>query len=91
MEQKKAIRFRVKIQTQQNHSVEIVEINSDFIRLDNLLKISGAVETGGNAKAVVQMGLVSVNGEVCTMRGKKLYHGDRVLFERRVYEVKAPC
>ena len=56
---------------------EIIKIETPFIRLDALLKFAGAVETGGEAKLLIQEGSVSVNGEVCTMRGKKLYPGDR--------------
>lgn len=53
-----------------------IEINEEFIRLDNLLKFSGIAETGGHAKILVQNGEVLVNGEVCTMRGKKMRKGD---------------
>lgn len=48
----------------------------EFIRLDNLLKYAGAAETGGHAKVMIQSGEVTVNGEVCTMRGKKMRGGD---------------
>ena len=51
--------------------MEIISIDTEFIRLDALLKLAGAVETGGHAKLAVQNGEVLVNGEVCTMRGKK--------------------
>lgn len=57
---------------------EIIEINTEFIRLDALLKFSGAAETGGDAKLIVQNGECGVNGEPCTQRGKKLRDGDRV-------------
>lgn len=60
---------------------EIIKIDTEFIRLQDLLKISGAVPTGGIAKAVIQNGEVKVNGELCTMRGKKLRNGDRAQFE----------
>lgn len=53
-------------------------IDTPFIRLDALLKLAGAVETGGHAKILVQSGQVLVNGAVCTMRGKKLISGDEV-------------
>lgn len=56
---------------------ERVKINTQFIRLDGLLKFAGAVGTGGEAKLAIQEGEVRVNGEVCTMRGKKLRPGDR--------------
>ena len=56
---------------------EEIKIHTEFIKLQDLLKFAGAVETGGDAKLIIQEGRVSVNGEVCTMRGKKLRPGDR--------------
>lgn len=53
-----------------------VKITTEFIKLDALLKFAGAVETGGEAKQVIQEGHVQVNGEVCAMRGKKIRPGD---------------
>lgn len=55
-----------------------VTITTEFIKLDALLKFAGISETGGEAKQAIQDGEVRVNGEVCTMRGKKLRSGDRV-------------
>ena len=55
---------------------EILKIDTEFIRLQDLLKLSGLAATGGMAKIVIQNGEVKVNGEVCTMRGKKLRGGD---------------
>ena len=55
---------------------EILKIDTEFIRLQDLLKLSGLAATGGMAKIVIQNGEVKVNGEVCTMRGKKLRAGD---------------
>lgn len=55
---------------------ERVSITTEYIKLQDLLKFSGAAETGGEAKEAIQAGEVSVNGEVCTMRGKKLRAGD---------------
>ena len=66
-----------------------VEIDTEFIRLDNLLKFGGAVDTGGQAKFAIQNGEVLVNGEVCTMRGKKMRPGDRAGYHGEVYEVTA--
>ncbi len=63
-------------------------IRDDFIRLDAALKFSGIVGTGGQAKMIIQDGLVSVNGEVCTMRGKKLRNNDTVEFENSVFVIK---
>jgi len=56
---------------------EHIKINTEFIRLDALLKFSGAAGTGGEAKILIQDGGVRVNGDVCAMRGKKLRPGDR--------------
>ena len=53
-----------------------IKIRTEFIKLQDLLKFAGAVETGGDAKLIIQEGRVSVNGEVCTMRGKKMRPGD---------------
>ena len=60
---------------------EKIQIKEDFIRLDSAMKLASIVATGGHAKVVIQEGLVKVNGEVCTMRGKKLRSGDKVEFE----------
>ena len=60
---------------------EIIKINTPFIRLDSFLKLAGIVGTGGQAKMLINDGLVKLNGEVCLMRGKKLYVGDKVELE----------
>ena len=57
----------------------------EFIKLDAALKYANAVESGGMAKTVIQEGDVLVNGEVCTMRGKKLYPGDKFTFQDITY------
>ena len=49
----------------------------EFIKLGDLLKLTGEFETGGQAKIAIQNGEVTVNGEVCTMRGKKMRKGDK--------------
>lgn len=59
----------------------------EYIRLCDLLKICGAVETGGQAKIVILNGEVSVNGEVCIQKGKKLHRGDQAVFGQTVFEV----
>lgn len=59
---------------------EEIRINTDFIKLDSLLKFSGLAETGSMAKMLVQDGKVKVNGEICTARGKKIRSGDTVSF-----------
>lgn len=55
---------------------ETIKIYTEYIKLQDALKLSGAVDTGGTAKTVIQNGEVIVNGETCTMRGKKLRTGD---------------
>ncbi len=55
---------------------EPLAIRTEFIKLDQALKFSGVAETGGHAKELVEKGAVRVNGEVCTVRGKKLTPGD---------------
>lgn len=57
---------------------ERIQITTEFIKLDQLLKFANVVATGGEAKLAIQDGDVVVNGEVCTMRGKKIRPGDRV-------------
>ncbi len=58
--------------------MEKVKITTEFIKLDALLKFASLVGSGGEAKALIQDGQVFVNGEVCTMRGKKIRPGDTV-------------
>ena len=61
--------------------MKTITIHTEFIKLQDLLKYANLVETGGMAKECVQGGEVTVNGEVCTMRGKKIRPGDVVSFE----------
>ena len=58
-----------------------VTIHTEFIKLQDFLKYCDAAPSGGMAKTFVQDGLVTVNGEICTMRGKKLRPGDEVCFD----------
>ena len=60
--------------------MEKIKIETEFIKLDALLKFAVLVGSGGEAKTVIADGMVSVNGEVCTMRGKKIRPGDTVEF-----------
>ena len=64
-------------------------IHTEFIKLDALLKYAGLCETGGEAKELVQGGAVKVNGEVCTMRGKKIRPGDAVTVDKYTVRVTA--
>lgn len=70
-------------------NTEKIFIDDEFIKLDSLLKFSGVAETGGQAKVLIQSGLVTLNGEVCTQRGKKIRSGDIVNFDDRSLEVCA--
>lgn len=65
-----------------------VKIKTDFIKLDQLLKYTGVAENGSNAKEMILDGLVKVNGEVCFLRGKKLYKGDRVSIFEEEFEIE---
>ena len=67
--------------------MEKIAIETEYIKLDALLKFAALVGTGGEAKMVIADGLVKVNGETCTMRGKKLRPGDSVSFDRFEIEV----
>ena len=60
--------------------MERIQITTEFIKLDALLKFAALVGTGGEAKMVIADGMVQVNGEVCTMRGRKIRPGDQVTF-----------
>ena len=64
-----------------------VPISTEFIKLESFLKLANAVESGGMAKNFIQNGEVTVNGEVCLMRGKKLRPGDTVRFDGAEYLV----
>ena len=65
----------------------LIPITTEYIKLESFLKLANAVESGGMAKNLIQDGYVLVNGEVCTMRGKKLRLGDKVTFEGVTYGV----
>ena len=76
----------MKVKVTKKNEIPVV-IGTEFIKLEAALKFANATESGGMAKSVIQDGLVSVNGEVCTMRGKKLYPGDRFSFNGDNYLV----
>ena len=60
--------------------MEVIRLRDDYIKLGQALKAAGLVESGVEAKEVITEGLVTVNGETDTRRGRKLYAGDMVLF-----------
>lgn len=67
-----------------------VTIKTPFIKLEQVMKLAGLTDTGGFAKELIQNGAVSVNGDVCTMRGKKIRNGDVITVEHFVVTVIAP-
>ena len=78
--------MKIKVKVAQKQHVEFT-LKAEYIRLDDLLKNLSLVNTGGNAKIVIQDGEVKVNGEVCTMRGKKLRTGDKVEFDGLGFQI----
>ena len=79
--------MKIKVKVAPKEHKEFI-LKADFIRLDDLLKNLSLVNTGGHAKIVIQDGEVKVNGETCTMRGKKLRSGDFVEYKHIIYDVK---
>ena len=67
--------------------MKTITIHTEFIKLQDLLKLANAVGSGGEAKERIQAGEVTVNGEVCAMRGKKLRPGDVVSFDGQQYAI----
>ncbi len=69
---------------------EKIKISTEYIKLDQLLKFSGIAENGADAKDMILSEIVSVNGEICIMRGKKIRPGDVVLidFEDGQYQIE---
>ena len=67
-----------------DNSIPVV-IGTEFIKLESAMKLANIVPTGGSAKYEIQEGFVAVNGEICTMRGKKLYPGDKFAYQGVTY------
>ena len=80
----------MKVTVKRKQPVHIpVVIGTEFIKLEAALKYANAVESGGMAKTDIQEGFVKVNGEVCLMRGKKLYPGDTFSYQGASYMIYA--
>ncbi|MCH5314639.1 MAG: RNA-binding S4 domain-containing protein [Eubacterium sp.] len=79
--------MKIKVKKAPRKSEEVI-ITTEFIRLDSFLKFKGIAMTGGEAKQFVQDGIVKVNGEVCTARGKKIRNGDTVSIFSVDYHIK---
>ncbi|MBR2889080.1 MAG: RNA-binding S4 domain-containing protein [Oscillospiraceae bacterium] len=77
----------MKVVVRRKSSEVPVSIQTEFIKLESAMKLANIVPTGGSAKAEIQEGYVQVNGEVCTMRGKKLYDGDKFTFDGDTYVI----
>lgn len=66
-----------------------VYITTPFIKLDSAMKLADVVGSGGTAKMLIENEEIRVNGEICTVRGKKLYPGDKFSYDNTVYEITA--
>ena len=77
----------MKVTVKKKDAPRELTIETEFIKLEAALKYAALAATGGEAKAVILEGLVSVNGEVCTMRGKKLRSGDIFSFNGESYVI----
>ena len=71
----------MKVTVKKKENAVSVPISTEFIKLESAMKLMNIVPSGGSAKLEIQEGFVIVNGEACTMRGKKLYPGDRFSYE----------
>jgi len=78
----------MKVTVKKKSSAIPVVIETEFIKLESAMKLANIVISGGSAKLEIQEGNVTVNGEVCTMRGKKLYPGDIFTFDGDGYVIK---
>lgn len=83
------IKLKIERRPSLHKEAEEVAIRDEYIKLDSFLKFAGAVLSGGEAKELIQGGKVLVNGEVCTMRGKKLRQGDTAELAGKQYTVSA--
>ena len=81
--------MKVKVRRADGREPVTVAIETEFIRLDAFLKFAAVVQTGGEAKALIQDGFAAVNGEICTQRGKKLRPGDLVTLGDKAFKVAA--
>ena len=75
----------MKVTVKKKETAIPVVIGTEFIKLESAMKLANIVPTGGSAKLEIQEGYVTVNGETCTMRGKKLYPGDKFAFDGDEY------
>ena len=77
---------KIKAKIAEKEKVQL-KIDTDFIRLDAALKLANIAVTGGQAKIIIGDGQIKIDGEPCTMRGKKLRSGDSFEFDKKIYEI----
>ena len=77
----------MKVTVRKKEDTNLLPIETEYIKLEAALKFAALTATGGEAKQVIADGLVTVNGEVCTMRGKKLRSGDSFCFDGQTYKI----
>ena len=77
----------MKVTVKKKDEGKLLPIETEYIKLEAALKFAALTATGGEAKQVIADGLVTVNGEVCTMRGKKLRSGDSFCFDGQTYKI----
>ena len=77
----------MKVVVKKKETAERISIQTEFIKLESAMKLANVIPSGGTAKLEIQDGNVLVNGEVCTMRGKKLYPGDHFSFNGDTYVI----
>ena len=75
----------MKLTVRKKETAVQVSISTEFIKLESAMKLANVIPSGGTAKLEIQDGNVLVNGEVCTMRGKKLFPGDKFTFDGVTY------
>ena len=85
----KIVRRPKSVSVSEKNEPKDIAIRDEYIKLDSFLKYAGAVLSGGEAKELIQSGKVLVNGEVCTMRGKKMRPGDEAEIGGKIYRVTA--
>lgn len=79
--------MKIKVR-EKKHEQKEIQITTEFIRLDALLKFEGLAETGGHAKGMIQEGEVKLNGVVCTARGKKVRNADVITVDYVDYTIR---
>ena len=77
----------MKVVVKKKENANPVTITTEYIQLQDAMKLANAAETGGEAKLMIQEGQILVNGEICQMRGKKLRPGDRFVCGSQTYQI----